>query len=37
MLGRERRQERREGAPSENDVLILAITAVLDNMAHPAR
>jgi hypothetical protein len=37
MLGRERRQERREVAPGENDVLILAITAVLDNMAHPAR
>jgi hypothetical protein len=32
MLGRDRRQGRRE-----NDVLILAITAVLDNMAHPAR
>ena len=26
-----------EVAPGENDVLILAITAVLDNMAHPAR
>jgi uncharacterized protein YxjI len=26
-----------EVAPDENDVLILAITAVLDNMAHPAR
>jgi uncharacterized protein YxjI len=26
-----------EVAPGENDVLILAVTAVLDNMAHPAR
>jgi uncharacterized protein YxjI len=26
-----------EVAPGENDVLILAITAVLDNMADPAR
>jgi uncharacterized protein YxjI len=26
-----------EVAPGENDVLILAITAVVDNMAHPAR
>jgi uncharacterized protein YxjI len=26
-----------EVAPGENDVLILAITAVLDNMAHPDR
>ena len=26
-----------EVAPAENDVLILAVTAVLDNMAHPGR
>ena len=26
-----------EVAPGENDVLILAAAAVLDNMAHPAR
>ena len=26
-----------EVAPGENDVLILAVAAVLDNMAHPAR
>ena len=26
-----------EVAPGENDVLILAVTAVLDNMAHPGR
>jgi uncharacterized protein YxjI len=26
-----------EVAPGENDILILASTAVLDTMAHPAR
>jgi uncharacterized protein YxjI len=26
-----------EVAPGENDVLILATTAVIDSMAHPAR
>jgi hypothetical protein len=26
-----------EVAPGENDVLILATTAVIDTMAHPAR
>ena len=26
-----------EVAPGENDILILAATAVLDTMAHPAR